>query len=87
MRNRTTSTYTIDVQTVQPNEVADALVAACPAGLTITASGVDSARAFVRFRAADDAEAIRLATQFNPPAGAVLHTGYGVNQRTVATQD
>ena len=87
MRNRTTSTYTIDVQTTRPNEVADALVAACPADVTITASGVDAARAFVRFRAADDAEAIRIATQFNPPSGAVLHTGYGVNTRIVATQD
>lgn len=87
MRNRTTSTYTIDVQTTDPNGVCDALRAAAPAGLTITASGVDSARAFVRFRAADDAEAIRIATQFRPPAGAILHTGYGVNARIVAEQD
>jgi hypothetical protein len=87
MRNRTTSTYTIDVQTTEPNAVCDALRAAAPADLVLTASGVDAARAFVRFRAADDAEAIRLATQFRPPVGATLHTGYGVNTRIVAVQD
>lgn len=86
MRNRTTSTYTIDVQTTKPNEVCNALLAAAPADLTIAASGVDACRAFVRFRAGSDEEAIALATRFAPPSGAVLHTGYGVNARVVARQ-
>jgi len=86
MRNRTTSTYTIDVQTSEPNAVCDALRAAAPDGLVIAASGVDAGRAFVRFRAANDEEAMRIAEQFDPPSGSTLHTGYGINTRIVAVQ-
>lgn len=80
MRNRQTSPYTLDIRTTSPWIVVDELVERCP--VTVAASGVDYQRAFIRFRAANDEEALRIAKQLTA-LEAVLHTGYGVNRRDV----
>jgi len=84
MKNRTKSIYTVDVETDDPNGVLDDLRAACP--VPYASSGVDARRAFIRFQAASDEAALEIATQINPPSGAVLHTGYGMHVRIVAEQ-
>jgi hypothetical protein len=78
--NRTTSTYTLDIQTDVPNEVTDLLLERCP--VPVAASGVDKRRAFIRFRAKNDEEAADVADQLTDLPG-TLHTGYGIHNRVV----
>lgn len=81
---RRSSTYTLDIATPVPNEACDAMQERSrETGITLAASGVDRDRAFVRFRASSDEEAVDIAAHLTDLEG-VLHTGYGVNRRDVA---
>lgn len=66
-----------------PHPVADRLVETCPA--LIGTSGCTPGRAFVRFRAHDDGEAMSIIAhmQHSDDTETRLTTGYGVHQREV----
>ena len=54
--------------------------------IQLTGSHVDASTGAVRFRVASDAVAIEVATSIvGEAAGAMLHSGFGVNKRLVAT--
>jgi hypothetical protein len=85
MTNRRTSSYLLELPPTETRRMAhaqaDQLIAALP--VAVDASGVANGRAFIRFRCADDTQALRIAAQTGGTAPWRLSTGYGVHQREV----
>ena len=86
MNKRRTTSYLLEVPTFSdPNPVADKLIAAFPG--EVEASGVGRNRAFIRFRAVTDEEA--MVAVHSLPSGEHwrLSRGYGIHHEIVATGD
>lgn len=79
---RRTSTYTFEVETEAPNDVADILVENCITEVYASGVMIQPKRAFIRFRASSDEVARGIVSRITDAPG-VLHTGYGVNHRIV----
>lgn len=73
--------YLLQVWTPDNNAVTDKLIAACP--LEIDSSGIDTGRAFIRFRAESDETAREAAAMIRTEKDYLLSTGYGVHLRIV----
>lgn len=75
----------VDGGSADTNRVCDNLIAAYDKLYNggVEASGVGKHRAFIRFRAADDDAARRVAAEMLPGADYLITTGYGIHRRIV----
>lgn len=82
MFKRKTSTYLVQIKSVNPIGMLHAMIARCP--VEINASGVNRGVSHVRFRcSSDDNVALNIALEIAAGRDFRLTTGYGVNEREV----